>query len=299
MSVSTFIKRPEVIEQLKLIIPKTPSRITAPLRASPITRNYQLVGTAYDYALRFELKRRFPHAVTKQWVAESAVNVLPDAAKQMRLCGHPKAPLNETENMLQRKAENVLKVAKDDFSSYITNENVGIDQQRIIIADALRLAKLDLIFRPGYIDDTCNSVDNIDDGDIDDIEKLLSITPYDDLAHPTIMKLNPTFGKYSTLMGGADADVISGEMLIDVKTTKNDKIENTALYQLISYMILARGLHKIDNNFPEIHTLALYFSRHGYLWKLPASSILSQSNYNSVEQWYLDHAKTVFKGVPI
>jgi hypothetical protein len=83
-------------------------------------------------------------------------------------------------------------------------------------------------------------------------------------------------------------------MLIDVKTTKNDKIENTALFQLISYMILARGLHKIDNNFPEIHTLALYFSRHGYLWKLPATSILDQPDYNSVEQWYLDHAKTVF-----
>ena len=35
-----------------------------------------LVGTAFDYLIRFEIRRRAPHAIARQWVAEHAPDII-------------------------------------------------------------------------------------------------------------------------------------------------------------------------------------------------------------------------------
>ena len=40
------------------------------IRAASVTRKYALVGTAFDYYLRFRIKRLNPQAVERTWIAE-------------------------------------------------------------------------------------------------------------------------------------------------------------------------------------------------------------------------------------
>ena len=72
---------------------------------------------------------------------------------------------------------------------------------------------------------------------------------------------NPSFGKYSQSIGGADADVIINDTLIDFKTTtclnyNNSCIKN--LKQLVGYYLL-----NYLNKGVLINTLYLYYTRYG------------------------------------
>src|SRR5262245_9435099 len=71
MSLTRFLERPEVVAKVKPLRPKLSRTIAAPLRAQPRSSRYPMVGTAFDYLLRFELQRRAPHAVAESWVAEA------------------------------------------------------------------------------------------------------------------------------------------------------------------------------------------------------------------------------------
>ena len=44
--------------------------VTKEMAAPPLTENFSLVGTAFDYLLRFYIERQNPKAVTRKWVAE-------------------------------------------------------------------------------------------------------------------------------------------------------------------------------------------------------------------------------------
>lgn len=47
------------------------------IKVKPRSKRYSLVGTAFDYLLRFELQRRAPHAISRPWIAKAAANRLP------------------------------------------------------------------------------------------------------------------------------------------------------------------------------------------------------------------------------
>lgn len=69
--------------------------------------------------------------------------------------------------------------------------------------------------------------------------------------------LNPNFGA-SRMLGGADADLIVGHRLIDIKTTKVKPAPGRQyLWQLAGYV-----LSDLENEF-EIAEVGFYFSRHG------------------------------------
>ena len=73
MSVKSLIAVPEVRERLDDILPPIAKLANLPLKVPPRTSHYALVGTAFDYALRFELQRRNRHAIGRRWVAEGAL----------------------------------------------------------------------------------------------------------------------------------------------------------------------------------------------------------------------------------
>ncbi|HLQ26261.1 MAG TPA: hypothetical protein VK138_10330 [Acidiferrobacterales bacterium] len=76
MSLTSFLDMPEVTAKIKPLRPKLPRKIAAPLKAEPRSNRYMLVGTAFDYFLRFELQRRAPHAIAERWVAEHAPDII-------------------------------------------------------------------------------------------------------------------------------------------------------------------------------------------------------------------------------
>ena len=73
MSLTTVLTDPSIKAKFKERFP-VPKMIHTDIRAKPLTKKYSLVGTAFDYIVRFHIKRLFPKAVDRKWVAEEAVD---------------------------------------------------------------------------------------------------------------------------------------------------------------------------------------------------------------------------------
>jgi hypothetical protein len=76
--------------------------------------------------------------------------------------------------------------------------------------------------------------------------------------------LNPVFAQ-SRAVGGADADLISDGMLLEIKTTINSRIDGAWIRQLLGYLLL----DTVDEF--EVECLGLYLARQGrlFVWPLP------------------------------
>ncbi len=98
--------------------------------------------------------------------------------------------------------------------------------------------------------------------------------------------LNPTFGEASRSVAGADADLIVGDMLVDIKTTKNNTIKTEYLNQLLGYFLLARKQGAVDPTLPIIHRIGIYYSRYGHLHSVEASSWTNHPAFPETEHWF-------------
>jgi hypothetical protein len=98
--------------------------------------------------------------------------------------------------------------------------------------------------------------------------------------------LNPIFGDASRAVGGADADLIVGDMLVDIKTTKKGTIKREYLNQLLGYFMLARMEKAIDPTVPAINRIGLYYSRYGHLYSFEASAWTEHPSFPETERWF-------------
>ena len=119
MSLTRFLNNPDVVARVKPFRPNLPHKIAGSLKVEPLTTNYTLVGTAFDYLLRFELQRRAPYAIAKRLVAESA----PDLIWQPHIWIH--LPMNtsqdewmDTEEVAKKAAENARAVEERSTPSH-------------------------------------------------------------------------------------------------------------------------------------------------------------------------------------
>jgi hypothetical protein len=92
--------------------------------------------------------------------------------------------------------------------------------------------------------------------------------------------MNPTFGDSSKDIGGADADIIIDDTIIDIKTTKYSKFEKEYFRQLIGYYLLNV---RECNKYGKINNLGIYFSRYGLLFKFPIPLMRDISNISWLE----------------
>ena len=76
MGVKSFITRPPFREKFRSTITRPKGKLDKPLLAPPLTKNYQLVGIAFDYLLRFYLERINVGSKTSEWAAEEGVILL-------------------------------------------------------------------------------------------------------------------------------------------------------------------------------------------------------------------------------
>jgi len=141
------------------------------IRAASVTRNYALVGTAFDYYLRFRIKRLNPQAVERTWIAEDA--------------GYPSLDtLSEEERIIER--------TRGNFSDYLSGHNNDAE----LIVSCLELATIDQIFKAGVGEDTIGIVDQ---GDVTDMTALASLIDDKTFTTKESCFLNPTFGEASEL----------------------------------------------------------------------------------------------------
>jgi hypothetical protein len=111
-----------------------------------------------------------------------------------------------------------------------------------------RLSHLDMVYREFKLPSGPVPRDGLmpapERQDIDDVVSMLSkskkFLDSNRFSQSSIIALNPTFGRYSELVGGADADIITSSSLIDLKTTSHPSIDNYELAQIVGYYMLLR-----------------------------------------------------------
>ena len=286
MSLTTFLKTKDVKERFcqQFNMPKL--TVEKALLAPPLSNRYSLVGTAFDYLMRFYLKWLNPDAATSKWVAElSITHPLSPLLKDVVVKYETREIISYTETELTRKAHWILEQAKTDYSTYLSSGQIS--QQ--LLESALRLAQLDPIFRARFVDENLGTVYK---EDIDDLRQLMSIVESGLFKAIHLCLLNPTFGEASRLVGGADADLLIDDKIIDIKTTKNLQLKRDYFDQLIGYFVL----HEIASigglePKPKISTVGIYFSRHAYLYTLELQDIIDAETFPGFVSWFIDRAK--------
>ena len=300
MSLTHFVSLPEIRQELEkqFTMPslKTPDNI----RVEPKTKSYGLTGTAFDYLFRFKLRRLNPSALTKRWVAETALNSLPQDYDDEELKAESKAtgiPVDILKEMfgleikrqpdsLREKVDRLIKEAKQIYDEYI---RLGIMNDEVIRA-TVHLAQIDPIYRADYVDPNLGQADDIV---IQELRELIEIVSDETFISRDHCLLNPTFGDASREVGGADADFIIDGCLVDIKTTKSAKFTRNQFNQLIGYYIL-HDIGGIDGDYNlNITTLGVYYSRYGELCTFPVEPLIGRG-YSSFVNWFRKKMKETY-----
>jgi hypothetical protein len=289
MSITTLITEKEVKANLDRIIPEYERSQRVPIRVTHGTGSATLTGTAFDYALRFEIQRRYPGSRDKKWIAENALAYM-EERERLPLPFPSLAPVLDAGRMLRRIRRRVRN-ARIFLRKHLCRKRPDAAWLTRLAEHALRLARIDPIYRAGYMGDAV--LESNRDEQVQEVVQLLSHVPFNALVGDgSDILLNPTFGRYSSLVGGADADIIAGGRLIDLKVVAQPNIERGMVRQLVAYLILARCARRDGAELSSIEEVGLYFARHAHLWGLPARRIINHPAYAEVERWFLRYAES-------
>ncbi len=271
MGDKSFITRPPFHEKFLSTISRPYFNLDKPLLAPPLTSNYQLVGIAFDYLLRFYLERINVGSKTSEWAAEEGVILL--------------EPMEGTSDTYE-KAQSHLDDARKLYQSYIQD---GFLTDELISA-ALSLAHLEGARRSGAFNEA--DLMTLDERDVADLRELMSLVQEHDFTSRKACYLSPTFGSTRS-----NADLIIDDKLIDIKTTKDLVLDRRHLHQLVHYYILL-SLEGIDfgrkrhiNYFEEVcevSQICIYFSRHGYLHTMKITDLINSESLPGFVKWYIE-----------
>lgn len=268
----------------------TPSfKLKAELKAPPLTTNYGIVGTAFDYLLRFYLEYHNKDTCIKRsfWVADGSFKML---------CLHLKST-GEVATGFRRdklfKKQDLLAIITDQYEQTKINYNNYVGNGQItdeLICNTIFLAKLDVLYRAGFIDE---NLDNYNHEDIKDLKSLISLVDHKNFQAKDKCYLNPTFGVGSFLVGNADADLIIDNTLIDIKVTKNLKLDRNFINQVLGYYILSLigGVNSNPDDKP-IENIGIYFARHGELFTIPLVQFGEKQKFEIFKEWFISYLST-------
>ncbi len=288
MTLRQFVERPAVRERLNPLLEAVPRPSQRPALLVPPSgkeRNRAgMMGTAIDYALRFELGRRCPHALEGPWAAYGAL-----AGGLMDLPGE--FLTKEGSSSPWKIAAHILREAEREIRAYRRRKTFAVKRARSMACVALRLATLDNFSRLGFDERYWrDDIGEVDPLEADELVAMLERAPFDALTTAGPLLLNPTFGRYSVAVGGADADLVIGDTLLDFKATQDAKVSLEFLRQLCGYFLLARGMRQDEPRFPAIEQLGIYFPRFGFVWRFPATLLTSHPAFAATEQWFIQQA---------
>lgn len=313
MSLTSFLtnkSNQDVRDKFKQEFPKPKLSVKCEILASPLTKNYGTVGTAFDYLLRFYLEYLNPGSITRPWIAFGSHFELRETLQELESGTKWKdMPIwikHNVFNLLKRrglltnlplkreglikligdyynKADTILSEAKRSHSIFLQTGKINDE----LIRTTLLLAQLDPILRANIID---LNIGIIDDKDIEDLRGLISIVNSNMFQAKRICLLNPNF-EYSYLVGGADSDLVVDDILIDIKTTKTLELSRSNFNQLIGYYALYK-MGGIEGMPPKsyIKHLGIYFSRYGYLYLINVQDIIDETKFSNFLEWFKQRA---------
>jgi hypothetical protein len=284
MSLTSFLKIPKVKQRFAKTFPMPPFELSARIVSPPLTKHYTLVGTAFDYLMRFYLMRLNPRHIAQTWVAGEAINCLRDLPEVFLRYGYTSDQINRG----LEEGNKIISQAQTELSHYLGSGKLT----NKLIESALHLAQLDPIYRARFIDPNIGIVDK---GDVDDLRSLISHIDPAKFKAKKVCILNPTFGRGSELVGGADCDLLLDDKLIDIKTTTVFQLKSDYYFQLIGYYILYKigGIDGAPKGI-KIRRLGVYFSRHAFLHLIPISAFTENPEFLSFVDWFKSEAKKIF-----
>jgi len=190
MSLTKFVQEKDVKERLRQEFQKPKFSVKKDLLAPPLTTRYSLVGTAFDYLLRFYVQYLNPEAVAKEWVAElSLTDLLSPLLTNVVVSSATGRVVSFTETEQTRRAQRIIEQAKRAHSEYLSSGEIT-DK---LIKNTLLLAQLDPIYRARFVDENIGTVHK---EDVADLRNLISIVDPDVFRARRLCLLNPTFGYY-------------------------------------------------------------------------------------------------------
>ncbi|MFF2909770.1 hypothetical protein [Paenibacillus sp. NPDC057934] len=179
----------------------------------------RLIGQGYDYLLRAFIQR------VNNKHQEQAVDDLDAYNGLNRWSG--------TDDNLRSRFDEVVQHRNE----YILGQR---DIDHTLLQDSMVLAHLDSYYRSGYMDERGPLY--VNEEDITDLKHLIAATQERSslfIAEHEII-CSPSFGRAITsLVGGADGDLILDNMLLDFKTESSFKYAVRHLRQLIGYWVLS------------------------------------------------------------
>ncbi|MCS7084467.1 MAG: hypothetical protein RMM53_00215 [Bacteroidia bacterium] len=280
MSLTSLLEDPVLREAMARRFPMPAVRLSGNLAAPPITSDYARVGMACDYLLRFAIERAFPHKIRKRdhWAAEIGFAML--------ISAFDRRPMNEpSDKNFVRSLGIRLQSAKQCYERYL-DDGVLTDE---LIESALFLARLETVFRAGVFDFRETSRARIKSNTAD-LRAILATADLSLFEAKQWCYLNPDFGGASTLVGGADADLIVDDTLVEIKTTRRLRVERSYLNQLLGYCILALvGGVNGEKPGPEIRRIGIYFARHGVMWNASLDEFATRKDFLEFKDRFVEY----------
>ena len=213
----------------------------------PASSNPGVVGMSYDYAFRWEASRRSRNVIDTGWVVDKLFH--------------------------DSIAKGFLKEAHDFVSQHVTRDEVADDSMRELCRHAVRMAHLEGSARTDHPvgDDVGADLPC----EIEDTSLLIANSPFSMIRPSTRLILNPVFPFVAReICRGADADIVVGRILVDLKTTTNPKVSPPDLRQIVGYHMLGKLCREREITvcsqwtgqplppWPEIGSLMLYYARY-------------------------------------
>lgn len=292
MSLTDFISHKnfqELRDKFKTVFPRPTIKLIGSLKAPPLTNNHSIVGQAFDYLLRFTLEHKYGSKIKsdRSWVADSAYRMLEaniQTSNSKILNVGFRKDIEKDRKAFLSMLQNEYSNAKVNYKKYLVD---GLLTEPLV-KSVLYLARLDVFLRARMIDPNLGNENELD---IQDVLKLMSLIDENYFKVKSQGYINPTFGEGSLLVGGADADIIIDDTLIDIKVSKHLTLEREHLNQTIGYFILSLiGGVNSDENCKPIKNIGIYFARYGVLWKIPLSELANEDAILEFKEWFSNYA---------
>ncbi len=255
------------------------------LKHPPIADEPQLLGTAFDYLLRFKLKYLDSKAIAEHWVAEKGLLGLKIRLKTKNY--RPRASKQLIESWLE-EGEPLFALAKENYSKFLTDGKITNN----LLRSCFHLAKIDSFYRVGYI---TGKIDNVSSNDTQDLQSLIGNIKIEQFKTKNVCLLSPTFSTATKISGiDGEADLVLDNILIDIKTYSNPKFKLEFFHQLMGYYLLSKigGIDGAPEDH-EIRKIAIYFSRNEYLHVIDVKDVFDQSKLTSILEWVIDKGKEI------
>jgi len=315
LSLHDFIAQKHVRARMKDFRPDEPRIIDAPLRVAPRSARYALIGSAFDYLIRFEIARRAP-AIEERWIADHVADghchrLFAMMANELRAFCKSRSDFKNTdftgveeysrpikkgratsqtvftdpyEIYFLKTIRTIVDAARSEIAVFRKMQHPSVGEQKQAAFHAVRLAKIDAIFRAAVLDPSFEVAER---DDIAELVELLGIAPWPQLLGNDTPVLNPTLGS-SELGIGTDADLFCGDCLIEIKVSKNKSMLPEWLDQLLGLFIFSRFHEGTKPALQKVNRLGLYFARHGCFWVRDARIWTDRPGFAEFEQWFLD-----------